>query len=80
MHHNPILITSHLTSRNDLYRAIADASAAPGAPTPPNLDAMADAIRESGITRVICADWKLSAEDTSRVLEVFDDWGVTLSR
>ncbi|MGD7002851.1 hypothetical protein [Corynebacterium halotolerans] len=80
MLHNPVLITGQLRSRADLYRALAANTYGSHRPAPTNLDGMADLLREYHVEKVLCAGWGLTEEDTSAVLTVFADLGITLHR
>ena len=77
---NPILLTAPVASVAELAAAISHAVFGYERPAPRNLDGLADLLRESRISRVIACDWQLDAEDTRRVVEVFRDNDVTLSR
>lgn len=80
MQRNPLLITDRLRTRSDLYHALSAIHPTPDAPVPTNLDAMADLIRECGITHVVCADWELPPSDTQSIAHTFEDLGVHFSR
>lgn len=80
MLNNPILITSQLRSRTDLYRALAANTYAEHRPAPTNLDGMADLLREYRVQKIFCAGWELGDLDTRAVTEVFDNLGITLQR
>ncbi|MEJ4099307.1 hypothetical protein V5S96_02875 [Corynebacterium mastitidis] len=80
MPNNPLLITSRLASRQDLYRALACCLLPRHRPAPTNLDAMADLLREARIRTVICAQWELPTEDGCVVRAVLGDLGITLQR
>lgn len=77
---NPILITTPLKCRHDLYRALGCTVYAKGRPAPNTLDAMADLLREYEVERVVCADWQLGYDDELAVTEVFTDLHVALQR
>ena len=47
---------------------------------PPNLDALADFLREHKVETIVASAWKLSTTDTAAVLEVLGDNGVRLFR
>ncbi|AGF73066.1 hypothetical protein [Corynebacterium halotolerans] len=77
---NPILITSPMRSRFDLYKALGCILNPKGFPAPNCLDEMADLLRDNGVDRVVCADWQLVYDDEVAILDVFRDLGVTLQR
>lgn len=77
---NPVLITRPLCNRADLFQALAANTYAGARPAPKNLDAMADLLREFRVEKIICADWQLSGGETSDLLRVFEDLGVSLQR
>ena len=77
---NPILLTSPVATVAELTAAISQAVFGCERPAPRNLDGLADLLRESRITRVIACDWQLDPNATRRVVEVFRDNNVTLSR
>ena len=64
---NPILLTAPVASVAELAAAISHAVFGCERPAPRN-------------SRVIACDWQLNAEDTRRVVEVFRDNDVVLSR
>lgn len=84
---NPILITTPITSRQDLYTALAHA-AHPCCHTgqtqnfviPRNLDGMADLLREFCIKSIVCSDWRLDETDTKAIQEVLKNVQVRLQR
>lgn len=80
MLNNPILITSQLRSRTDLYRALAANTYAAHRPAPTNLDGMADLLREYRVRKIYCAGWELDTQDTQAVTEIFHNLGITLQR
>lgn len=80
MLNNPILITSQLHTRDDLYRALAANTYAGRRPAPTNLDGMADLLREYRVQKIYCAGWGLTDQDTREVAMVFNDLGITLQR
>lgn len=75
---NPIIITTPVREPRDLYDALARATYRAGRPAPRNLDGMADLIREFGVSRVLCAHWRLPDSDDARVRAVLADLGVEL--
>lgn len=77
---NPVLITQPLCSRAELFRALAANTYASDRPAPKNLDAMADLLREFRVQKIICANWQLPSGETSDLLRVFKDLGVSLQR
>ena len=80
---SPVLLTCTVRTRRDLYTALASSLRLPKMvhrPAPTNLDGLADLIKEARVTKVVCSDWQLSDDDTSAILAVFDDLGVTLVR
>ena len=62
----------------------APASPAPASPdarpVPRNLDALADLLRETRVTRVVVTDWGMPEASIGGLLEVLADEGVELSR
>lgn len=77
---NRLLITETLHSREDFYSALATAPLGSPAPTPKNLDGLADFVREKHLECIICADWKLTEADSAALLHVLDDVGVKFHR
>lgn len=56
------------------------AGASPDArPVPHNLDALADLLRETRVTRVVVTDWEIPEASIGGLLEVLADDGVALS-
>lgn len=49
-------------------------------PVPRNLDALADLLRETQVSRLVVTDWRVSEELTSKLLHVFDNEHISLSR
>lgn len=80
MLNNPVLITTPLRDRTDLFHALAANTYAGKRPAPTNLDGMADLLQEYRVKKILCAGWELSPEDTRHVTKVFDDLGITLQR
>lgn len=61
--------------------AASPADASPDArPVPRNLDALADLLRETRVTRVVVTDWGMPEASIGGLLEVLADEGVELSR
>ena len=62
----------------------APASPAPASPdarpVPRNLDALADLLRETRVTRVVVTDWGMPEASIGGLLEVLADEGIELSR
>ena len=57
------------------------AAASPDArPVPRHLDALADLLRETRVTRVVVTDWGIPEASIGGLLEVLADEGVELSR
>lgn len=77
---NPVLITSPVNSVAELNSAISAAVFGRSRPAPRNLDGLADLLREAGMPKVIVSDWRLSDDETQKVLRVFADIGVALVR
>ena len=77
---NPIFVTRAVRSLEDLGRAVL--SAAYGRdddrPVPTNLDALADLLRETGVGRVVVADWRVEGSSSSGLRAVFEGEGVEL--
>lgn len=57
-----------------------DASSPDARPVPRNLDALADLLRETRVTRVVVTDWGMPEASIGGLLEVLADEGVELSR
>ncbi|KGF21655.1 hypothetical protein [Corynebacterium tuscaniense] len=49
-------------------------------PVPRNLDALADLLRETQVSRLVVANWRVCEELTAALLHVFDNEGILLSR
>ncbi|SES31257.1 hypothetical protein [Corynebacterium cystitidis] len=77
---NPVLVTSPVRSRDDLYTALANVLYPACRPAPTNLDGLADMLRESRVRRVIASHWELNDDDTRQLSRVFKDMGVELMR
>ena len=76
---HPILLTGTLTSREDLFNALAEIE--PGQhQRPTNLDGLADFLRELKAGRIIASDWRIDAADTARISRVLRDLNVRLVR
>lgn len=60
--------------------ASVDASSPDARPVPRNLDALADLLRETRVTRVVVTDWGMPEASIGGLLEVLADEGVELSR
>ncbi|KQB86853.1 hypothetical protein [Corynebacterium lowii] len=80
MPNNPLLLTGPLTSRQDLYAALACCLCSDNRPAPKNLDAMADLLREAQVRTIICAQWELPPPDDRAVRAVFHDLGIAFQR
>lgn len=72
-------IETPLYSRDDFFAAVGQAAADAGhpLPPPPNLDALADAVRELDVESVTATDCSLPDRDVEAVTQVLDDAGVT---
>ena len=57
-----------------------DASSPDARPVPRNLDALADLLRETRVTRVVVTDWGMPEASIGGLLEVLADEGIVLSR
>ncbi|MGP6172717.1 hypothetical protein [Corynebacterium sp. A21] len=80
MLNNPILITHPILNHADLFEALADSTYNGQRPAPKNLDGMADLLREFRVSKIICADWRLSGDEARGVLGVFADLQINLQR
>ena len=60
--------------------AAPDAASPDARPVPRNLDALADLLRETRVTRVVVTDWGMPEASIGGLLEVLADEGVELSR
>lgn len=56
-----------------------DAASANARPVPRNLDALADLLRETRVTRVVVTDWRVPGASIGGLLEVLADEGVALA-
>lgn len=72
-------IETPLRSRDDFFAAVGKAAKDAGhpLPPPPNLDALADAVRELDVESVTATDCSLPDRDVEAVTQVLDDVGVT---
>lgn len=77
---NPILITTSLRSRFDLYKVLGCILNPKGWPAPNSLDEMAELLREREVDKLVCADWQLPYDDEVAVTDLFRDLGITLQR
>ena len=77
-----VFVTRPVRSIEDLGAAIIAAvyGAADSRPAPRNLDALADLLRETRVTRVVVTDWGMPEASIGGLLEVLADEGVELSR
>lgn len=75
---NPIIITAPVRSTRDLFHELSRAGSGAQRPEPHNLDAMADFIKELQVKKILCAQWRMPAEEARRVARVFADLGVEL--
>lgn len=81
-----VFVTRPVRSVEDLGAAIIAAVYGAGAaspdsrPVPRNLDALADLLRETRVTRVVVTDWGMPEASIGGLLEVLADEGVELSR
>lgn len=57
-----------------------DAASPDARPVPRNLDALADLLRETRVTRVVVTDWGMPEASIGGLLEVLADEGIELSR
>lgn len=64
----------------DAGAAAPDAASPDARPVPRNLDALADLLRETRVTRVVVTDWGMPEASIGGLLEVLTDEGVELSR
>ena len=60
--------------------ASSDAASPDARPVPRNLDALADLLRETRVTRAVVTDWGMPEASIGGLLEVLADEGVELSR
>lgn len=60
--------------------ASSDGASPDARPVPRNLDALADLLRETRVTRVVVTDWGMPEASIGGLLEVLADEGVELSR
>lgn len=77
-----VFVTRPVRSIEDLGAAIIAAvyGATDSRPVPRNLDALADLLRETRVTRVVVTDWGMPEASIGGLLEVLTDEGVELSR
>ena len=82
-----VFVTRPVRSVEDLGAAIIAAvygagasEAADARPVPRNLDALADLLRETRVTRVVVTDWGMPEASIGGLLEVLADEDVELSR
>jgi len=82
-----VFVTRPVRSIEDLGAAIIAAVYGAGAsedadarPVPRNLDALADLLRETRVTRVVVTDWGMPEASIGGLLEVLADEDVELSR
>ncbi|MEY8579129.1 hypothetical protein AALI21_12635 [Corynebacteriaceae bacterium 6-324] len=75
-----VLITDCIHNREDFFHALETVRCEQDAPTPKNLDALADFLVDAGIDRITCANWAMNEEDSTAVSAVLSDIGVKLYR
>ena len=81
-----VFVMRPVRSVEDLGAAIiaavygAGAAATDARPVPRNLDALADLLRETRVTRVVVTDWGMPEASIGGLLEVLADEGVELVR
>ena len=63
-----------------IIAAVYDEELIDARPVPRNLDALADLLRETQVNRLVVTDWRVSEELTSKLLHVFDNEQISLSR
>lgn len=79
----PILLTCTVNERSELFDclgSIARHRSRTDRPAPSNLDGLADLLREERITKIIASDWRMADTETTAVVGVLDDLGITLVR
>ena len=75
-----VLITDCLHSRDDFFHALETARCEHTAPSPKNLDGLADFLVDARIDCITCANWDLNDADATAIAQVLDDLGVKLYR
>lgn len=77
---NPVLVTSPVRTRSDLFGALANVLYPAERRAPTNLDGLADLLRETRVRRVIVSHWELNDDDSRQLSRVFKDVGAELVR
>ena len=75
-----VLITDCLHNREDFFHALESVRCDQDAPSPKNLDALADFLVDAKIDRITCAHWDLNDADSAAISRVLADIGVKLYR
>ncbi|MGO3877163.1 MAG: hypothetical protein ACTJGF_03010 [Corynebacterium sp.] len=75
-----VLITDCIHDRNDFFRALDSVRCPSDAPSPRNLDALADFLVDAGIDRITCANWAMNDKDALAIGGVLSDISVKLFR
>ena len=75
-----VLVTDCIHNREDFFHALDKVRRPFDAPSPKNLDALADFMVDAGIDRITCANWDMNDKDARAINTVLSDIGVKLFR